>query len=236
MTAALTLQDLQPRTFTAPDGQTLPYRLYIPANYDATQKYPLVLFLHGAGERGEDNETQLRHTSCLNLIDLAHPAFFLAPQCPTGKQWVDTPWAEGSYSLAEVPISENLQLALDAVEAVREEFSIDPARLYISGMSMGGYGSWNALMQRPGLFAAAVIVCGGGDPLQTTHFQGTGIWAFHAAGDAVVPAHASRDMIQALWAAGQHPNYTEYTDASHNSWDRAYQTPGLTEWLYSFRR
>lgn len=234
--SAITADDLQAKTYTDEAGRALPYRLLVPANYDATKKYPLVLFLHGAGERGNDNLKHLKVVSSpLEFVASAkEPVFFIAPQCPAETRWVDRPRNKGSYSIDEVPLSENLQLVLKILAQVQKEYSIDASRLYVTGLSMGGFGSWYLISRFPEKFAAAIPICGGGDPSRAASMQSIGIWAFHAADDKVVPVTSSRDMIRALWAAGHNPSYTEYTSGGHNSWDRAYRTPGLMDWMLAF--
>ena len=143
--SAIGVDDLQARTQTNAAGKMLAYRLFVPAGYDPAKKYPLVVFLHGAGQRGSDNRRQLEPESAPLFFvqpetQAAQPCFFIAPQCPPGQQWVNTPWRNGSYSIAAIPISDNLQLVLDIIQRTRKEFSIDPARLYLTGLSMGGYG------------------------------------------------------------------------------------------------
>ena len=237
---AVGVDDLQARTYTDATGKTLPYRLFVPANYDATKQYPLVIFLHGAGERGADNKRQLNHTSPLIFVQpqaqANTPCFFIAPQCPEGQQWVNTPWVNGSYSTAKIPISDPLRMALECVQGLQKEFSIDSKRLYATGMSMGGYGTWDLIARNPTMFAAAVPVCGAGDPTQATALKGMGLWAFHSADDTAVPVSGSRDMVRALWASGQTPGYSEYTNYGHASWNAAYGTPDLVRWLFSFHR
>lgn len=237
---AVTVDDLQARTYTDATGKITPYRLFVPPHYDAAKKYPLILFLHGAGERGNDNRKQLtNHPAPLNLIgeDAAGtPCFFIAPQCPEGEQWVDTPWVKGSYSTKTVPVSDNLQAALAIIGQTEREFSIDTQRLYVTGMSMGGYGTWDLIMRNPQMFAAAIPICGAGDPTQSAALKGIALWAFHSADDPVVPVSGSRDMLRALWAAGQAPGYTEYANGGHDAWTRAYNTKGLAAWLFSFHR
>ncbi len=216
----------------------LPYRLLKPKNYDATQKYPLVIFLHGAGERGNDNQKQLVH----GMSDFAsdqvmdkYPAFVIAPQCPAEEAWggisrlAKNPTPAGQFAPA-------LEATLRAVEIVRKEFSIDSQRIYITGLSMGGYGTWDALTKRPELFAAAAPICGGGSPALVSKFLDIPIWAFHGTDDKVVPAQQSRDMIEALKAAGAKPKYTEYAGVGHNSWAQTYADPALYEWLFAQRK
>ena len=236
---AVTVDDLQARTYANAAGKATPYRLFVPPHYDAAQKYPLILFLHGAGERGNDNRKQLaNHPAPLNLLseeEGAKPCFFLAPQCPEGEQWVDTPWGKGSYSTT-VPVSDNLQDVLAIIGQTEREFSIDTQRLYVTGMSMGGYGTWDLVTRNPQMFAAALPVCGAGDPTQAANLKGVALWAFHSADDGTVPVSGSRDMLRALWGAGQTPSYTEYANGGHDAWTRAYNTKGLAAWLFSFHR
>jgi predicted peptidase len=221
------------------DGDyTLPYRLLMPKPYDAKQKYPLVIFLHGAGERGDDNEKQLVHGMndfASDEVMAKFPALVFAPQCPSGEQW------GGINRLAKSPTPPDeftpaLAAALKAVDSLRKEFSIDDKRIYITGLSMGGYGSWDALAKRTELFAAAAPICGGGDPAQASKFKDIPIWAFHGADDQTVPVERSREMIEALKAAGAKPKFTEYPGVGHNSWAQTYSDPALYEWLFAQRK
>lgn len=220
-------------------GVSLPYRLLTP-KAEPDQRYPLVLFLHGAGERGADNRNQLTH-GVRPLLDIQErfPCFVAFPQCPEGRQWVNVPWAGGSYSTERVKESEELRAAIDLVRALQTEFpdAIDPGRLYVMGLSMGGYGTWDAAVRHPGLFAAAVPVCGGGDPSKADAIRRLPLWAFHGDRDTVVPPAASRDMIEALTKVGaKHARYTEYPGVGHDSWNKAWAEPGLWEWLFAQKR
>lgn len=225
------------RTF-ADGGYKLPYRLLRPKDYDAGKKYPLVIFLHGAGERGSDNEKQLVH----GMKDFAsddvmekYPAFVMAPQCPAEEAW------GGISRLAKNPtppdrLAPALAATLKAAEGLRSEFSIDDKRIYITGLSMGGYGSWAALTHRPELFAGAVIICGGGQPASVAKFKHVPVWAFHGDQDKVVPPEQSREMVEALKAAGASPKYTEYPGVGHNSWAATYANRDVYAWLFAQRK
>jgi predicted peptidase len=225
------------RTFQNGEYQ-LPYRLLRPKAYDAQQKYPLVVFLHGAGERGNDNQKQLVHGMndfASDEIMAKHPAFVLAPQCPEGQVW------GGISRLAKVAtppdtLTPALDATLKAAAGLQQEFSIDAKRIYITGLSMGGYGTWNALANRTELFAAAAPICGGGETSSAPKFKDIPIWAFHGADDKTVPALRSREMIDALKAAGGNPKYTEYPGVGHNSWAQTYSDPALYEWLFAQRK
>jgi predicted peptidase len=237
LSAADNRDRFEARTFTNGDFK-LPYRLLKPKGYDASRKYPLVIFLHGAGERGDDNAKQLVHGMndfAADEIMVKYPAFVFAPQCPAEQKWADVDWSAKSNTLPEKP-SPSLAATLQAVEALRMEFSIDEKRIYITGLSMGGYGTWDAISRRPELFAAAVPICGGGDPELAKQMQVVAIWAFHGDNDEAVPVHRSREMVAALKAAGAHPKYTEYPGVGHDSWTQTYRDPALYAWLFAQKK
>ncbi len=219
----------------AEDGGKLPYRLLRPIDYDAKQKYPLVLFLHGAGERGDDNALQLLHGG-RNFIEEGfrkrHPAFIAAPQCPADKKWVDVPWDAQSHKAPPEP-SPTMKQVFGMLAALQKEFSIDPGRTYVVGLSMGGYGTWDVAQRRPEMVAAAVPICGGGDPEYAERMQAMPVWAFHGAADELVPPSRSRDMITALEAVGGRPIYTEYEGVQHDCWTRTFDNRLMWDWLFA---
>jgi predicted peptidase len=228
------------RTFAATNGTRLPYRLFKPAAADPTKR-PVLLFLHGAGQRGADNRSQLKHGGAVFATTLQEksPCFVVAPQCPEGRQWVNTPWTDGSYSTDRVKESDELRVAAELVGALFTEFprEIDRDRVYVMGLSMGGYGTWDGVARHADLFAAAVPICGGGDPSRARSLARLPIWAFHGDADPVVPPAASREMIEALKRAGAaYVKYTEYPGVEHDSWTSAWAESGLWEWLLSQRR
>lgn len=217
------------------DKLVLPYRLLTPANYDKTKSYPVVLFLHGAGERGNDNIAQLKHGMndfCTATNRCEYPCFVVAPQCPANSQWVLVPWSAEQHTQPERP-SEPLAAALAAVAELEKEFNIDSSRFYITGLSMGGYGTWDAIQRHPERFAAAVPVCGGGDEKAGDRLTKIPVWAFHGALDTAVKPERSRKMIAAIKAAGGDPKYTEYEDVAHDSWVRAYSDPEMMKWMFA---
>ncbi len=225
------------RVFKTADG-SLPYRLLRPKNYDANQRYPLVMFYHGAGERGDDNVKQLVH----GMSDFAsddvmakYPCFVVAPQSPNGDQWVDTPWSADAHSMPEKP-TEPLRLSLELIKSLQSEFSIDANRLYVTGLSMGGFGVWDAIQRHPNRFAAAVPICGGGDVAFAKQLANVPVWAFHGDADTAVKPKRSRDMIAALKAAGGSPKYTEYPGVGHNSWAATYANRETYAWLFAQKR
>jgi predicted peptidase len=226
---------LEKRTYTDAKGKTLPYRLLKPADYDPKQKYPLVLFLHGAGERGTDNEKQLIH----GVPEFAreenrkkYPCFLIAPQCPENAKWVEVDWSADSHRQPAEP-SAPMRLTLELLEALQKEFSIDARRIYVTGLSMGGYGTWDIVARRPELFAAAVPICGGADETTAVKIANVPVWVFHGAKDGAVNVERSRRMVEALKKAGGHPKYTEYPEVGHDSWVRAYKDPEMFAWLFA---
>lgn len=224
-------------------SKSLPYKLFIPKNYQAGTRYALMITLHGAGERGSDNSNQLTHHFnnrwALDSVQAFRPHFVVAPQCPANNQWVDTDWGKGSYSQASVPLSDELGAVVDILDSLGREFSLDPNRIYVSGLSMGGYGTWDLVARHPQRFAAAIAVCGAGDPTKAASLSGLPIWAFHAADDNVVPVSGSRDMVNALRTANGKVQYEEYASAlriGHGSWVPAGNDPALTTWLFAQAR
>lgn len=212
-------------------SDSLPYRLLKPVNPQALERFPLIIFLHGSGERGSDNEAQLKHIKNL-VVDQKnrgkHPCYVLAPQCPKGQLWAE----HNKDGSVKAQATKPTQLLMELIDQLSKEYPIDEARIYITGVSMGGYGTWDLLARYPQKFAAGVPVCGGGDERTASKLKQIPIWAFHGALDDVVPARQSRTMIEAIRKAGGRPGYTEYPDIKHDSWVQAYQEPHLLPWLF----
>jgi predicted peptidase len=218
-------------------GRSLPYRLFVPPDYDSRQAYPLILFLHGAGERGSDNEAQLTYPEVLRLVtDEANPCFLVAPQCPRRRKWVEVPWNFRKPHRTPKRPSLAMQLTIELVAALEDDLSIDPQRRYVTGVSMGGFGTFDLLVRRPHDFAAAVPICGGADESRAERIAHVPTWLFHGEKDPTVPVVRSRSAVEALQAAGGDPQYTEYKGMDHNVWSRAYLDPQLREWLFGQRR
>lgn len=229
-------ENTEAHVYTSKSGQTMPYRLFVPKDRDPKKTYPLVFFLHGAGSRGNDNLRHLRPWFAGWIDDAVqneHPCFILMPQCPAGQQWVDTPWKEGSYSLEEVPISNAMILAKEVFDNVVAENPIDESRIYVVGLSMGGYGAWNFIMRYPDLVAAAVACCGAGDPTMACKIKELPIWAFHGDMDKIVPFEGSKDMVDAIKKeGGDNIKFTVYKDFGHQAHKRAWRSKKLVEWLF----
>ncbi len=229
------LSQFETHTFTNDAGEQLPYRLLKPLNYSNETKYPLVVFLHGSGERGNDNRLQLKHAAgdiASQQNQRANACFVLAPQCPKGQRWVDVDWSGDEHEMADEPTGPQ-RLVMKIVDQLENDFSIDKNRIYITGLSMGGFGVWDAIQRWPERFAAAVPVCGGGDVRQAKAIAKIPIWVFHGAKDNVVQPGRSRKMIDAIRAAGGKPTYTEYSEAGHDSWSVTYRNAQLYKWLFA---
>jgi len=219
-------------------GATLRYRLFTPEAAPGGGKLPLVLFLHGAGERGDDNAAQLKHGAAeFHRRQATHPCLVLVPQCPTGRKWVEVDWGGGggAGTFPATP-SEPLRLALEVVDGLIAAGKVDSDRVYVTGLSMGGYGTWYAAGMPGSRFAAAAPICGGGDPAWAKRYVGLPLWAFHGDDDRAVPVGRSREMIEAIRAAGGEPKYTEYPAVGHDSWTRTYADDAFHDWLFAQRR
>jgi poly(3-hydroxybutyrate) depolymerase len=214
----------------------LPYRILPPAKVEPGKHYPLVIFLHGAGERGNDNAKQLKHVAgrfAENEIRSGFPCYVIAPQCPGGQQWVDTPWKLPKHSMP--PISKSMTALIELIADIQKNHQVDETRIYAMGLSMGGFGTWDLAMRKPELIAAAVPICGGADDTKGAVLKDMPIWAFHGDKDNVVLTVRSRNIVAAIKAAGGSPKYTEYPGVGHFSWNKAAAEPGLFEWLFAQR-
>jgi predicted peptidase len=197
---------------------TLDYLLYLPKDYAEQEKWPLMLFLHGAGERGDDLEKVKKHgPPKLVAAGKDLPFVIVSPQCPTGKSW------------------EPMEL-ITLVDDVSATHKIDVDRIYVTGISMGGFGTWRLAAYAPKKFAAIVPICGGGEAYMARQFPHLPVWAFHGAKDPAVPLERSETMIEALKKAGGKPRFTVYPEALHDSWTQTYDNPEVFEWLLSQKR
>ena len=226
--------------FIDSNGTKMPYRLFIPTDYDPNRKYPLLLSLHGAGSKGNDNKKQLAKSTAGWIADdvqQKHPCFILIPQCPNEQKWIDTAWRRGSYNIDNVPINKNLLAVKRLFDTIIEKYSIDRDRLYIMGCSMGGYATWHMIIRYPDVFAAAVPVCGAGDPNKAQKLVSLPIWAFHGDEDDVVPLSGSTDMINAITkAGGKKAKITIYKGVKHESYQMAWKEDELVEWVFEQKK
>lgn len=228
------------RQFVNTDGDTLLYRILLPKDYESGKAYPMLLFLHGAGERGDDNARQLIHGSKMFASEEVRdqfPAIVVFPQCPKSDYWAqivrNEARTEWQFPFSEQP-GRAMGLVIQLVDHLLRSEKVDERRLYVAGLSMGGMGTFELLARRPRQFAAAVPICGGGNPLLAPLYAGsTAIWAFHGDADTVVPAALSRKMVEALRRSGGKVRYTEYPGVNHDSWTPAFAEPDLLKWLFS---
>jgi predicted peptidase len=224
--------DMMPaEVYKGPEGK-LPYRIYVPGDSDPAREYPLVLYLHHVARRGRDNRAQMRDNYAQFLLseeNLAkYPCIFLAPQCPKNQAWV--PGHDEGFA-------DNAAAVMGLLEQVCAEYPVDRSRIYITGMSMGGFGTWGMLAAYPGYFAAAAPICGGwlqkSDVEYAPLLTDVPIWAFHGALDTAVPVERTRDMVEALEAIGGNIKYTEYPEEGHLIGEKVYSEPALFPWLFA---
>ena len=228
-------------SFTASDNTQLPYRMYLPSDYDGTKSYPVIVFLHGAGERGTDNVSQMKNMLSVffNRDDKAiiEQSIIIVPQCPKDNQWVDTPWKDGNYSIDTVKESNELNAVVELLNTVKSKYATDEDRYYAMGISMGGFGTWDLIMRHKDMFAAAVPVCGGADLSEAEALKNMPIYTAHGKWDNEVPFDDStKDMVEALKKAGStRVIYKEYS-AGHVMWDNVAKEANILEWLFGQKR
>jgi len=240
-------------------GIAMGYRLFVPQPLDRSRTYPLVLFLHGAGESGSDNEIQLTAYEGATVWaqppeQARHPCFVLAPQNPRDPQAAWPPASPTDFgrrswtSLLRLGFGQPfvvdppLRTAYAVLQKVMAEYPVDRNRVYGTGLSMGGFGIYALAAEHPQTFAAVVGICGGLDPGKASALASTAVWVFHAAQDPTVSVRFSRDTVEALKKSGRPPRYTEYGPEffflpdAHLSWVPAYASAEMREWLFQQAR
>ena len=195
--------------------------------------------MHGAGSWGTNNVDQIRNGGA-DFIAWAkrrgEEYVFIAPQTPRRRKWVDTPWENKKSTMKEMP-TPSLRMAMEIIDDAVARYPVDRDRIYVMGISMGGYAAWELLQRRPELFAAGLPCCGGGDVAQAPRLKDVAIWAFHGSKDKGVPVCRSRDMVAAIKAAGgKKILYREYKGLGHNVWTPTFSDDKVFEWLFSQRR
>ncbi len=233
------------REYIDPHRNSLPYRILLPQHYDRSRKYPLVLFLHGAGERGKDNELQLTHGASLFLEKqnrTKFQSFVVFPQCPQNGYWAAAqPVAEQIPLKLDFDYSRKitapLKSAIELTQFLLQKEHVDSKRVYVVGLSMGGMGTFEAVYRYPKLFAAAIAICGGGDSkAYNKEAAKVPFWIFHGAEDNVVEVKFSREMYARLKELKAQVKYTEYPGVQHESWLNAFAEPEFLTWLFSQKR
>lgn len=216
---------------------TLPCRVFFPTGFDAHKTYPLFLFLHGSGERGADNAAQLIHGSkVLAEVAQREKVILLFPQCPSDDYWssVKRQESDGKVKFTfdfSLPPTQAMQSLMNILEHFRSTAYVDTNRLYVAGLSMGGMGTWELVSRMPQTFAAAMPICGGGDPRSAPQMVSVPIWAIHGVQDDIVDPHHSVRMVEAVQRAGGNARITLFPNANHNSWDPAFADVDFPMWM-----
>jgi predicted peptidase len=237
------LASYEKKVFTNKE-QKMPYRLLLPKNYDASQSYPLILVLHGAGERGNDNESQLVHGAKLFLDESyreKYPAFVLFPQCPAEDFWsnVSIKTDASDQRVFDFKAGGKPTQAMENLQALLKDFiknnPVKENQIYVGGLSMGGMGTFEIVYRNPDLFAAAFPICGGANPDIASTVKQVDWWVFHGGDDDVVPVTYSQKMVSALNQQGARVKFSYYHGVKHNSWDNAFAEKDLLPWLFSHK-
>ncbi len=224
------------------ENDTLLYRIMYPINFSKDKEYPVILFLHGSGERGNDNEKQLIHGSNIFSSDQNRkdfPSIVIFPQCSENDYWskieVDRSASPNQYKyLYSEPPTQALQLVSSLIDSFLVEDFTKKDQIYVMGLSMGGMGTFEIVYRKQNTFAAAIPICGGGNPEFVKSFaKDIAFWVFHGAQDNVVNPRLSIQMVEAILKEGGFPKFTLYDDANHNSWDSAFAETDLLSWLFS---
>jgi predicted peptidase len=234
---------LYQRHWYAEKNDTLPYRLLLPKDYNPSKKYPLILFLHGSGERGNDNQAQLIHGSSLFLRDSIrenYKAIVVFPQCPSNSFWSNVNIVTDSIQKTRVfnfqadgAPTTSMKLVLGLLNYLHGKYQLDDKRIYVGGLSMGGMGTFELVRRKPKLFAAAFPICGGANAATARKLKAPSWWIFHGLKDNVVDPVYSKTMAAALKDEGARVKLTLYPEANHNSWDSAFAEKDLMSWLFS---
>jgi predicted peptidase len=228
--------------FVSSSGDSLNYRLLEPEVMQAGEKYPLVLFLHGAGERGNDNEKQLTHGGQMFLNPVnreKYPAFVLFPQCPESGYWAYENRPQ-SFIPTQMPVGKEMPSVFQAVKELLDMYlanpQVDKSRIYIMGLSMGAMGTYDMVSRFPDIFAAAVPICGTVNPMRLSAARNVAFRIFHGDADDVVPVAGSRQAYKALKAAGASVEYIEFPGCNHGSWNPAFNYPDFMKWLFTQKK
>lgn len=224
---------------------TLPYRILYPLNFNPANKYPVLFFLHGSGERGSNNTLQLTHGGNLFLKENLRknfPAIIIFPQCPKDSYWSNVKITSNqgkrtfNFQKDEEP-TKAMKLLLQLIKEVKSEKYVDDERLYAGGLSMGGMGTFELLRRKPRYFAAAFSICGGDNVANVKKYRKVPLWVFHGAKDDVVDPALSDLVVKELKRLGaKDVRQTIYPNANHNSWDPAFAEPELLPWLFSHEK
>lgn len=250
ITVPLSAQDFsafEKKVYTE-NSQSLPYRIMFPKNYNPNKKYPLVVFLHGAGERGTDNEKQLKNGGqwLVNNLQSDYPAIVIAPQCPENDYWVNAKREDlPKYSPMKLQFTfykdsvanPSMKLLMGLTKEWINSGKVNKKQVYVGGLSMGGMGTYELLTRMPKTFAAAFVMCGAVNiDWFREHNKKTPLWLFHGSKDHVVSVDYAREAYQLLNDGNREIKYTEYSGVYHNSWDNTFKEQGVFGWLFGHKK
>jgi predicted peptidase len=245
--SAKALEQYQGLTYEDKDGKKLLYRLHVPAGFekaDAKEKLPLVVMLHGSGGWGQDNVGQISDGGSSGMRNIVseevqkkHPCFVIAGQLPPKLQWVEIDTKKPTHTMPKEP-AETTRLTMEVVAELLKKYPIDTKRIYLTGVSLGGFGTWDMVARYPDMWAAAAPVCGGADEKTAPAVVKSGIpiWVFHGDKDSAVPVERSRNMVAAIKEAGGSVKYSEFAGVGHDSWTKAYGGMEIWDWMFEQKR
>jgi len=211
----------------------LKYRYFEPGS---KSDCPLLVILHGAGERGSDNIKQLDYSTVMFIKEIRkkYSPLILLPQCPSDNVWTINPQRPfNNFNLDSIPVSTTLEIVRDIILLLMKKYSVDPNRIYIIGYSMGGTGTWEMILRNPDLFAAAVPICAASDPSKASLVKDIHIWAFSAENDQIYNYHETEEMVKKLKENNSDINFTLYGNQDHYIWDLIFNDPDVSDWLFS---
>ena len=226
------------------EGDTLNYRMLLPENFDSAKEYPVLFFLYGAGERGNDNEAQLMHGSKLFLkpeLRKNFPAIVIFPQCPKNDFWANVKFGNTktnerySFQKGGKP-GKAMNLLMGLLAKFKSEKFTDNDRFYVGGLSMGAMGTFELLRRKPKAFASAFAICGGDHVENVKKYKKVPLWVFHGGKDTTVPIAKSEIVVNELKRLNGNVKFSIYPEAGHNSWDAAFAEPEFLSWLFSFKK
>ena len=215
----------------------LKYRIFKPKNFSKEKKYSLILTLHGSSLRGSDNKAQLKaNRGPMELKRYIKKnslnAIIISPQCPAGERWVETTWYGDSHTMPEKP-NPTMTLTIALMKSLIKDLPVDGKKVYVTGLSLGGFGCWDIIQREASMFAAAIPICGGGDTAQAENLKNLPIWIFHGDSDNIVKTKRSRDMFAALKKVKAKVKYTEYPNTGHDSFTPTYNDDKVLDWLFN---
>lgn len=236
--AADNVEAFQKKVYESKEGN-LNYRMHTPEKMDDKKKYPLIIFFHGSGSRGDDNTRQLTNGAkdILAYSEASgNQAIIIAPQCPKNMRWANVSFKTLDAPRPKEP-SATMKLVMGLLDETASKLPVDKDRIYVTGLSMGGAGTWDILQRIPDTFAAAIPVCGyGGDKKMAVALKDVPIWVFHGDADNVVKVKYSQDMVAALKDAGSKVKYTEYKGVGHDAWSKTYSNKEVLKWLFDQKK